>query len=986
LVRNKIVAISPTSSKRRGIGDPNQSDLEKELSEIKNRATSTLNDALAKAGKDDELKRLLKKSKNEIAEMSLIWNKLRDRMQIHTPTSNSLTNLPDRKALEDHFQSNFTQATGALIYLDIDALKSYNDLLSHIGADQIIQEVALRIKQAVEDLLPEYLYEADPSQNYRQFWNPYLFHLSGDEFAILLPWDCSPPLLRQTSNTRSVDSESSIADRALTPFRFENFPGRPRKTKSRHTARSNSVLSEQPMSLFSFCESEGMTPRDELGFIKLYGKNFARAVLEAVESPECQNACFERTTRFLNGNPLPPVTISAGVAVFNPETSEGSIKTILNEADLALSRAKSLGASRICTSLSPNQISVNTLKLLQSCKKSWDMVSKIPSYVKRGASFDVKDRQGYTALMLCLKNGHFRSATYLSMCIYNPNITNNEGETPLMMAMKMKCDDGLVNLLASTRINTNVVDKHGRSLLNVALDRPFKDVVKILIQKGATGPEVLPENWSKAKYAAVAGDLKLLERVIEDGWHPNNFGRGEGTILNYAAWAGELGSIELLVNKKASVNVCTQNGITPLMCAINSKKNTKEILSFLVEKKADIEAANQRGKTCLITALKQGRWDICRHLMDLGANIPIKADILKHVSTEKIPKALTIIRRVAPSWEAATMKDSSAKECKWPRKSKGKSHKSKRGKPKYRKSRRAWDNEARDRWSPRCNSQKSSPLRRPMRSSPVKDLTTSCAIQISVLPEAFQEADLPQIEPLPPPVISYDAASRTSAMPRTYSNSPHERSPRTRTFNFKQDTSSPRMRAITGCRNLVPKSPKPYLAAACGNLKNQIDVQRTSTQQQAPKHEQNNRACKQRQLTLRNQQNQPQQRCVRLMTQTHQPNKNQIPVSRPSNQAPLIVQLPYYNNETAKICPSSTENISSFEPQQSEPSSSDETKLKRTFLNPARFEAPPLIKRSPALVCAIRPGHRPAELASSESAVKQPNWKEIVGRRNVKCQ
>jgi len=623
--------------------------------------------------------------------------KLHDSIQIHTPTSNSLTNLPDRKALEDHFQSNFTQSTGALIYLDIDALKSLNDLLSHVGADQIIQEVALRIKQEVQDLLPEYLREADPSRNNRQFWAPYLFHLSGDEFAIFLPWDLSQPLLRQKSRTVSLDSESSINERERTPFFGFNYtpPVRPLKTKSVssiHRGKSYSVISEQPMSVLSR-ESEGMAPRDKLGFIKLYGKNFARAVLEAVESPECQNACLERTAKFLNGNTLPPVTISAGVAVFNPETSEGCIKKILNEADLALSRAKSLGASRICASLSPNQISVNTSKLLQSCQKSWDMVSKIPSYVQGGALFDVKDRQGYTPLMLCLKNGHFRAATYLSMCIYNPNITNNEGETPLMMAMKMKCDDGLVNLLASTRINTNVVDKRGRSLLNVALDKPFKDVVKILIQKGATGPEILPGNWRRAKSAAVSGDLKLIERVIEDGWHPNNFGRGEGTILNYAAKAGELGSIELLVNKKASVNVCTQNGITPLMCAINSKKNTKEILSFLVEKKADIEAANRRGKTCLITAMKKGRWDICRHLIELGANIPIKADIFKHVSKEKIPKALTIIRRVAISREAATMKDITAKECKWTRKSPGKSPKLRKGKPTYRNSRAVLDNE-----------------------------------------------------------------------------------------------------------------------------------------------------------------------------------------------------------------------------------------------------------------------------------------------------
>merc|ERR1719376_484966 len=93
---------------------------------------------------------------------------------------------------------------------------------------------------------------------------------------------------------------------------------------------------------------------------------------------------------------------------------------------------------------------------------------------------------------------------------------------------------------------------------------------------------------------------------------------------------------------KASVNVCTQNGITPLMYALDSEKNAKEIFSFLVEKKANIEAINRNKITCLIKALKNGRWDICLHLIELGASIPSKEDVLLHVK-EKTAKALTII-------------------------------------------------------------------------------------------------------------------------------------------------------------------------------------------------------------------------------------------------------------------------------------------------------------------------------------------------------
>merc|ERR1719320_2176041 len=97
--------------------------------------------------------------------------------------------------------------------------------------------------------------------------------------------------------------------------------------------RSIRSASEQPMSVLSLCDSEGVGHRDKKDFIKLFATNFARAVVEAVESKECQDSCYNKTKEILNGAPLPPVTVSAGVAVFNRESSNGKLTRILNDAD-----------------------------------------------------------------------------------------------------------------------------------------------------------------------------------------------------------------------------------------------------------------------------------------------------------------------------------------------------------------------------------------------------------------------------------------------------------------------------------------------------------------------------------------------------------------------------------------------------------------------------------------------------------------------------
>lgn len=91
----------------------------------------------------------------------------------HRALHDALTGLPNRACLLDHLEQALTaakqsRATVAMILMDLDEFKQINDNLGHHTGDQVLQQAALRLRQAlrVSDTIAR---------------------LGGDEFAVLLP-------------------------------------------------------------------------------------------------------------------------------------------------------------------------------------------------------------------------------------------------------------------------------------------------------------------------------------------------------------------------------------------------------------------------------------------------------------------------------------------------------------------------------------------------------------------------------------------------------------------------------------------------------------------------------------------------------------------------------------------------------------------------------------------------------------------------------
>ena len=122
-------------------------------------------------------------------------------------------------------------------------------------------------------------------------------------------------------------------------------------------------------------------------------------------------------------------------------------------------------------------------------------------------------------------------------------------------------------------------------LLFIAVKKGNKDVVQLLVEKGAN-----------------------LNRVSYDGETP----------LSIAAKEGQAEMVRVLVENGANVNQANDCDETPLWIAAGN--GHLEVVRVLVEKKAEVEQADERGWTPLFIAAAKDHLEVVRLLEDNGAN------------------------------------------------------------------------------------------------------------------------------------------------------------------------------------------------------------------------------------------------------------------------------------------------------------------------------------------------------------------------------
>ncbi|OMO67897.1 Major sperm protein [Corchorus capsularis] len=223
----------------------------------------------------------------------------------------------------------------------------------------------------------------------------------------------------------------------------------------------------------------------------------------------------------------------------------------------------------------------------------------------KGANVNSLTKDGNTALHLAVEERRRDCARLLLANGAKADIRNvRDGDTPLHIAAGLG-DEQMVKLLLQKGANKDIRNKTGKTAYDVAAEfghmRLF-DALKL---------------GDSLCLAARKGELRTIQRLIENGAVINGKDQHGWTALHRASFKGKIDAAKMLIDKGIDIDSKDEDGYTALHCAVESGHS--EVVEFLVKKGADVEARTNKGVTPLQIAESLHYAGISRILIHGGA-------------------------------------------------------------------------------------------------------------------------------------------------------------------------------------------------------------------------------------------------------------------------------------------------------------------------------------------------------------------------------
>ncbi|APG64828.1 hypothetical protein LPB136_05390 [Tenacibaculum todarodis] len=220
---------------------------------------------------------------------------------------------------------------------------------------------------------------------------------------------------------------------------------------------------------------------------------------------------------------------------------------------------------------------------------------------------------------------------YLEGLGITPNITNNEGKTPLHNLAYSNKDLATLNYFIDKGVDVNQADKEGNTALLNAVSRNSFEVIKLLASK-TTNINHVNKNGQSALTKALRNNVNIVEFLLKKGADVsiidskgNNLGYYVFNTFNPKNEKEFQQKVNLLKAKGLQVDKPQKNGNTLFHLAV--EKQSLAMLKYIEKYKININAKNSEGLTALQKAVMTAKNDvIIKYLITKGADKAVKTD------------------------------------------------------------------------------------------------------------------------------------------------------------------------------------------------------------------------------------------------------------------------------------------------------------------------------------------------------------------------
>jgi uncharacterized protein len=152
---------------------------------------------------------------------------------------------------------------------------------------------------------------------------------------------------------------------------------------------------------------------------------------------------------------------------------------------------------------------------------------------------------------------------------FDPNTRDPKNLHGLFIALREPSPKAAQILIKAPKIDLNPITDDGETPLMMAV---FKGQTELAVQMIERGADVNKPGWTPLHYAATAGNVQLINVLLENHAYIDAESPNKTTPLMMAAHYGTPGAVKLLLEEGADPSLKNDQGLTAIDFALQAKK------------------------------------------------------------------------------------------------------------------------------------------------------------------------------------------------------------------------------------------------------------------------------------------------------------------------------------------------------------------------------------------------------------------------------